>query len=193
MFFTFSTGSLVKLANALMSGDSNIIGTMIEQSVEHAGRDLIRSMLPTDVVGGAMRRVEQALETKGVSEIERLRRRMLASVRPSSPVNRLTKLLQQSLNQEVSSRRRHGPIWRRTDWATSRQHWLEEGWMHDWRSQPRNRIGEWIPGRLPYPVAAIGKPSSSRRLRRLRKARKHWRSVGKTAARNAIKSSWSNS
>jgi hypothetical protein len=86
------------------------------------------------------------------------------------------------LNQIFADQDKHLPRWRRSAWARSREDWLENKWKHDWRSQPRNRIGEWIPGRLPYPVVALGqkRPIGRNALRR-RKIKARYRRVARIA------------
>jgi hypothetical protein len=79
--------------------------------------------------------------------------------------------------------------WQRGGWAKSRQDWLDEGWKHDWRSQPRNFIGWWVPGRLPYPVVTVAKVS--RKKRRARKLHRFYREAGRRAVSDMRKSSWS--
>lgn len=80
----------------------------------------------------------------------------------------------------------------------SHERWMRENsWRFDWRSQPRRPAGteaggEWMEGRLPYPVAV--KYSLSRRERQRRtKAIKEYKArqiaMGKTRTRT-IRTSW---
>jgi hypothetical protein len=87
-----------------------------------------------------------------------------------------------------SQSRRRNTRWRRGGWASSRQQWNADRWKHDWLSQPRNAIGEWIPGRLPYPVTTVS--HLSRRVRRQRRARRRYRAAH-GQKNGAIMSSWS--
>ncbi len=194
--FSVSTGSLARIASALLSGDDNAIDRLVEKAVERAGEKLIEQIISATPLGAAFdatQRIGAAVATGGVSEMERLRQQWLNSIRPpSGPMTRGFRKIDSFLRKTFATKAEH--TWHRRGvgpWAQSREQWLSEGWQHDWRSQPRNRIGEWIPGRLPYPVTGVtyGKPPVSRRLQQLRKRRRAWRAAG----RQIIRSSWSNS
>lgn len=203
-----STGLLAKFASALAAGDDNKIEQIIQNKIEQAGTALIAELLISQTpIGPALsmaRRTTAAIESGGASEFDRMGKQWLNTIRPSStPVSRAFGKVEGFFRRsfaQASSRR----LGRVPDWAQSRQQWLAEGWMHDWRSQPRNPAGgalhwsgAWIPGRLPYPVVTAtnigkGKSKASRRLRQLRKHRRAWRAAGRSAARSAaIMSSWS--
>ena len=84
---SISLGSLTKLANALLSGDENIIEKLIANKLENLGEEavmqLVGGLLPG--VGSRIGRVQAALETGGASEFTRLRDEWLHSITPSVP------------------------------------------------------------------------------------------------------------
>lgn len=180
------SNTLIKLATALVEGDDSLLVKLLTDKVEQLGRDLISDVIGATAFGAglsATRRFGRAVETGGASELNRLRDQWLNTVRPA----RLPGLrgLQKVLDYQNRPRRTFK--WQRGGWARSRQEWLDEGWRHDWRSQPRDLRGRWIPGRLDYPLQT--KLRVSRRLRRLRRVRNANRRVGRAMARGIV-SSW---
>lgn len=99
-------------------------------------------------------------------------------------------LIQQEIKGGVKTFARRKAKWQRGGWAKSRQEWLDEGWRHDWRSQPRDAKGRWVAGRLDYPLQK--KLGVSRRGRKIRRFRKKYRAAGRSAARGII-ASWGRS
>src|SRR6185437_674263 len=96
----------------------------------------------------------------GGSEVSRLGEEVLGKLRPgsvpySSAVKKLLGLLRQS--PEAGQQGGSGPHgrWTHADWAKTRQDWLDNRWRHDWRSQPRDVEGRWVPGRLSYVDAKL--------------------------------------
>ncbi len=208
---------LARIGTALLSGDDNAIERMVASAVDRAGERLLREVILRPVLPSVavQNRMARAIETGGASELERQARRWINAIRPSAaPLGRLGQQLDAILtgrfNQVRRRGRRRGPRWARSNWATSHQQWVTEGWLHDWRSQPRNpagypapRIvgqgkdtaaGEWIPGRLGYPVAGAsmrgGKTVSPRR-KAIRKKHLRYRRIGRETARGFL-SSWAN-
>ena len=171
---------------------------MIEKYVEDKicdyGADVIMNLVAASPVGfafSAMNRISDFIETDGVSELDRIAtgeiRQLTQPLRFKFKGQALLKKMQDVFLYPTSQ---HRKVWERGDWATSRQDWLTNAWRHDWRSQPRNQIGEWIPGRLPYPVITArmigkGKARSSRQRRRINR---YWR-YGRIAARSAMRGS----
>ena len=93
------------------------------------------------------------------------------------------------LGKGKKGRWRERSEWGRSNWATSRDDWLDNKWRHDWRSQPRNALGQWIPGRLTTAAAALqykGK-KIGRRTKRRRKLRRLSRLRGRKAAKMAFR------
>ena len=122
-----------------------------------------------DLLGGTLvanvQRIGRAFETGGASEFERLRNKWLSGALPVS------------LKDKKTGPQRGGK-WTHSQWAGSREDWLNNRWKHDWRSQPRNpATGRWIPGRLDYIASNLQyagtKPGRTvRTFRRKRRARR---------------------
>lgn len=184
--FSSSISLLGNLAVALFQGDEGAVGKIVENKFERMGRDLLMNATPFGSALGVAGRFGEFLETGGMSELDRLGRQWLSGLRPSTsfPGSGILRRMQNAMMQ-TGQRRIYN--WQRGGWATSRQDWLENNWRHNWRSQPRDLIGRWIPGRLSYPVSAL--PKVSRRVRRIRRIRNANRRVGRQAARGIV-SSW---
>ncbi len=199
--FSVNTGILLRLSKALISGDENLIENMVQVSVERAGKQLIENFLDSTIFSptigrGTAARIEAAVVTGGLSEIDRLRQQWLNSTKPLSTHNRVLSKAQGIFQKHLSDKgisKGRSPVWARTDWAKSREQWLSEGWKHDWRSQPRNAIGRWIPGRLPYPVAGAslrGGKTIGKARRMMRQRRRRYRAIGRSIGSGSIMSSW---
>lgn len=186
----FGTGQIVKLAAALLQGDGNLIDRMVEQKLEHLGEEVLE-----ELIGGPLataQRITEAIDTGGGSEFERLRNEALNSVRPGPlPYSSLIKKLQGLLeNNKAAAQQGSGPRgkWTHADWAKSRQDWLDNRWRHDWRSQPRNTQGRWIPGRLSYVDARLQYKGvkAGRTVRTFRKKRRAKRAAARRLARRMM-------
>jgi len=84
---------------------------------------------------------------------------------------------------------RRSSKWSRSEWASSREDWLGNQWKHDWRSQPRNALGKWIPGRLSAIESQLqykGK-KAGRRTKRRRRLRRAARLRGRKMAKMAFR------
>jgi hypothetical protein len=79
--------------------------------------------------------------------------------------------------------------WGRSEWAKGRDDWLDNHWRHDWRSQPRNAIGKWIPGRLPYVPTYLQTKGKTigRKTKRRRKLRRQARLRGRRMAKRMFR------
>lgn len=98
-------------------------------------------------------------------------------------------LQQEFLGKKKKGRWRERSEWGRSNWATSRDDWLNNKWRHDWRSQPRDVFGKWVPGRLTTAAAALqykGK-KIGRRTKRRRQLRRLARLRGRKAAKMAFR------
>jgi len=187
----FGTGQIVKLAVALLEGDGNLIDHLIERKLEDLGEELI-----SEIVGGPLgsaQRIGQALETGGQSELERLGNQALSKARPgplpfSDAIKKLQHLLEQAQGSSGQQQAGNANKRARADWAKTRQEWLDNRWRHDWRSQPRNVQGRWIPGRLSYVDARLQyagvKPG--RTVRTFRKKRRAKRAAARKLARRMM-------
>ena len=202
--FSVNTGRLLSMANALVTDrDPNPIGAMLERAVQRAGEQLIEQVVSATPLGEVFNiadRLVEGLQTGGESEVRRMSRRWIGAMRrgmpgPARQASRLVGRMQTNLQRAIDVKYpRRKPLWQRTGWAMSRQQWLNESWMHDWRSQPRRPAGtdeggEWMAGRLPYPVGKVGHLTTSRRKRYVRRVKAKRRAAGRKIAREII-SSW---
>ncbi len=166
------------------------IGHIVERKIEELGSNVIDGLISATPIGAglaAVKRFESVIETGGGSEIDRLRGAWLNSLRlPVPPGAKIFRSFEKPINDATHARRKFR--WQRGGWARSRQEWLDEGWRHDWRSQPRDLLGRWIPGRLSYPVT--DRLPVSRRNRRLRKKRRAYRKIGRSIGMG-LTSTWS--
>jgi len=154
---TVSTGLLGQLIGSLLQGESNAIEELVREKIEDLGREKISELIRHTPLGAGMEfsdRFMNTIEKGGEKQFKRARDQWLNSlVKPAKgtgTANRLAKKIQTAFQKaaeeeyEKSSKPKQG-FWK---WSRSRQEWLNEDWRHDWRSQPRNLIGRWIPGRL---------------------------------------------
>jgi hypothetical protein len=190
-----NVGQIASLVGAMLEGG---LEKVLEDKLEGLGEEYLMKYLagPFD---GAGQRISQAIKTGGASEIERLGQDWLNAAMPrplpgSAFLNKMQNALVVS-GQQPSRRRIHGAhgagseAWSRTDWASSRDDWLGNRWRHDWRSQPRDEHGRWVPGRLDYIAIALQyqgtrKGRSKRRKLRLRRLA---RTRGRRAAKKLFK------
>lgn len=161
----------------------NKLEEFIGDKITEMGSEAIMHIVEESPLGAAMAAAEsfsEFIETGGRNELEALAKPVI-DFKFHGP--ELLEKIQQAFDKPVKPTRI--AAWQRHAWATSRQDWLDNAWKHDWRSQPRNRIGEWIPGRLPYPVAnapAVGRGSA--RSSRARRRHNRYRRYGRIAARS---------
>lgn len=157
------------------------LAKLVEKKVEDIGRETIMGLLAETPIGFGLEvasRFSEFLETGGKSELERF----VELPKPDLSGGEYFRKLADLVEKAKSSKDRRAK-WMHSSWAQSRQQWLEEGWRHNWRSQPRNSFGRWIPGRLPYPEY-YGKAHTSRRRRRFLRARRVSRRAGRQAVRD---------
>ena len=152
-----STGVLGQLVASLLQGGDNVVEKLVFEKIENLGRGVISDLIRNTPLGAGMafsERFVNTIETGGAKQFKRARDQWLNSlvkpVRGVGTANRLAKKIeiafQKAAEEEYqkSSKPKQG-FWK---WSRSRQEWLNEDWRHDWRSQPRDLIGRWIPGRL---------------------------------------------
>ena len=162
----------------------------LESKLEGLGEDFLMSYLAGPL--GAAGRIGQAFKTGGMSELEGLGADWLQGFQPGpltdSPlVNSVVNVLRRRIHGEHGQKTR--AAWARTDWAYSRDDWLDNHWRHDWRSQPRDQHGRWIPGRLQYIVESMqyrGRRMGRVRLRK-RQLKRIARARGRRSARKLFK------
>jgi hypothetical protein len=136
---------------------------------------------PLGAAMSAMNRFSDLIETKGRSELDDFITGQFHDFKFKLEGPPLLRKLEEVFSRPAGN----APRWARSGWAHSRQDWLNNKWRHDWRSQPRDRIGRWVPGRLDYPVLnarQIGKgiQRTSRKRRRINRYRRY----GRMAARS---------
>src|SRR6266566_1126199 len=181
--FHVATGSLSELAVALLGGENNIIERLIFHKIEEVGKEKIEEVIKKSPVGeglGTAKRVEQVFKTGGESEFHRLRNQWLNSIKRNIGIKtsggsneRISKKIAEIVNnvmqqQSDAQSRPESGHW---NWSKSRMEWMSEDWRHDWRSQPRDIIGRWLPGRLGYIfISHKAKKIRSARRRAVRKS-----------------------
>ena len=161
-----------------------IIAKFVEDKIADYGTSVIMGVVASSPIGAgfaAASKFSEFVESGGMSEIDSLTQDLIKTPNFRFKGMDLLQKLQASVTNPVRI-----PNWqRRAPWAKSRRDWLDNAWKHDWRSQPRNKIGEWIPGRLLYPdekAPAIGKgrQRTSKQRRRINRYRRY----GRLAARS---------
>ena len=177
----FNVKNLASLATALINGDDNSLERLIVGKFEHMGEELLMQLMGQFVTSPSFQQIPF------VQEYERTRQQFLNGLTPT-PLPAGQKVL--NALQGLFAAKTMGAggpgkpaRWERTDWATSRQDWLDNRWRHDWRSQPRDVRGRWIPGRLDYIASSlmyrghrVGRLTKKKR-RLLRARRKYVRKV----------------
>lgn len=188
----FSVKFATDLGQALLTGEGGgVLVKILQRKLEEAGRDLLLEHLPAS--SGGIGRLRTAIATGGQSEFNRARDQFLNQFRPrQTPYSGMLRRLESSFLARGNKRRRRirPGTWQASNWATSRQDWLDNRWRHDWRSQPRDALGRWIPGRLDYIAADLqwrGKRTGrvvlrrrKRRTLRKRETRKRLRRLVRT-------------
>jgi hypothetical protein len=167
--------------DGLLAGKEDVLANALMHKLESMGEDLISEVIGS-VGGGVAGRVQKAVATGGQSEFDRARSKFLNGFRPRPiPHAGIIKKVGGLFQSRAARVRRGGSYkpgsWQGSSWAASREDWLDRQWQHDWRSQPRDEIGRWMPGRLDHIAAQLqyrGKRAGRATLRRrkLRKMRK---------------------
>ncbi len=160
MPFSVSTGVLGQLVASILRDEGNVIEDLIFDKVKEIGKEKIKELVEETPLGeplgeafSARKRFMDAIESGGATEFKRARDRWLNDLKHSldykksgQGATRFAKKIENFFNQTAQENSKpEGGFWK---WSKSRQEWMDEGWKHDWRSQPRNLIGRWIPGRL---------------------------------------------
>jgi hypothetical protein len=170
-----------QLADAALFGESGMLTKILVKKIEGMGEDLINEFVSQPL--GMGERVAQAVRTGGQSEFDRARDSFLHNFQPAplpgAGLVRKAGAFIHALGGRGSRFKRRGRgvpgSWQASSWATSRDDWLDNHWHHDWRSQPRDTRGRWIPGRLDYIEAQLqyrGKSKRGRTVLRRRKRRR---------------------
>jgi hypothetical protein len=185
---SLGVGQIAKLVAALVEGDDNLLDKALSDKLEKLGEDFLMRTLGGPFGSDAVGRIGQAIDTGGMSEINRLGESWINKAVPKQSAWQ-----SKILNLVSSTRRRihgeHGPgsraAWARTDWASSRDDWLDNHWRHDWRSQPRDEHGRWIPGRLGY--IAITLQYRGRKMGRVKRKKMQMRRLSRARGRRAAR------
>ncbi len=173
-----STGVLGQIIASLLHGaGDNPIEELILNKIKDVGKEKIKELIQETPLGeplGQAREFKErfmgAIESGGATEFRRVRNQWLNDLKKSldykrsgQSATRFAKKIDDFFQQAAQDQGRpKGGYWK---WSRSRQEWLDEGWRHDWRSQPRNLIGRWVPGRLNFIYV-------SPRLKKIRSARR---------------------
>src|SRR4029077_20078666 len=149
-----------------------IVGKVLVKKLQSLGEDLIMGYIGGPL--GVAQRISQAVATSVQSEFDRTRTQFLNSLKPApSPYATTIRKIGGLFEARAKRVRRYRPgSWQASSWAASRQDWLDNRWHHDWRSQPRDERGRWVPGRLEYIDAQLqyrGKRPGREVLRRRKK------------------------
>jgi len=158
------------------------ITKFVEEKISDFGADAIMEFVSDSPIGAAfsaMTKMSEFIESSGTSGLNELISHEAKHFTYKYKGSELIKKIQDSFEHPT-----HLSEWQRVDWAGSRENWLANRWRHDWRSQPRNRIGEWIVGRLPYPVSAVGIGKGKSRTSRSRRRVNRYKRYGRLAARS---------
>lgn len=193
MLANIAVDTLLKFAFSLLLGEETFIGELMEGklSAGSLAKDKLIEILKETPVGEAFsssrevrERLARAFETSGASEYKRARDQWLNAVRnkfharssglPGKMASNIEKIFNDALEEiQEQQQDQQGPASRAGywKWSKSRQDWLNEDWRHDWRSQPRDLAGRWLPGRLSYIfVSHKQKKIRSARRRAIRKS-----------------------
>jgi len=191
-------GQIAKLVAALVGGQGNLIDKILASKLEDLGEEFLRKQL-----GGGGLDFGTGIglpKFKSHNNMDQLRRAWFnkhGTTTFKGPEDLFEKIMATMGDKSpggpggAGGSRRAQARWTKTDWARSRQDWLDNRWKHDWRTQPRSAVtGQWLPGRLDDAAAIMryqGTKAGRRTLRR-RKQRRKAKLSGRRAARKLFKS-----
>lgn len=181
-------GQIAKLVAAFVDGDDNLLDKVLSDKLEHLGEEFLMTYLAGPF--GSVNRIQQAINSGGMSEFQRLGEDWLKNAAPTPmPRSPFMTKVQKMFSQTGGHPAIRTGQWSHSNWAASRQDWLDNHWHHDWRSQPRDEKGRWIPGRLDYIAMTLQyKGVHKGRIKRHKaKLRRLARARGKRAARALFK------
>jgi hypothetical protein len=179
-------GQVASFLDGMLAGG---LEKTLQSKLESLGEQSIMSALAGPF--GIAATVGQAVETGGLSIINSMGESFLHGAIPTRA--EMESALLDTLTGGIIKRRRiHGEhsqssraAWTRTAWAGSRDDWLDNHWRHDWRSQPRDAHGRWIPGRLQY--IAINLQYRGRRLGRVKLRKQQLKRVARARGRRSAR------
>lgn len=184
------------IIEALSAIASDNMEEFVAQRIRSLGRDFIREALDETPFGAVRsgydfkQRLGEFLEPGGIQKyfrekgkegLNKLKEELLGSAKGKPKiVAAINKIFDEAYTDQQNQ----------PQFQKSHIDYLADAWMHDWRSQPRNIIGEWVPGRLTYPVVVIGKrPYIGRRVKQRRKQKRYYRKIGRLKIKSIV-SSW---
>ena len=163
--FSVATKGLGALASSLIKSQSNALESAIEEKIVSLGKDLISDIIRSSPLGIGI----SVIQKLGAVEFKRMRDAWLNTLQPVSPSSGMLGRISNSFQQiAAGAEPQKDGKW---TWSKSRREWLDESWKHNWRSQPRDRRGRWIKGRLKtIYVSTSARKSRSARRRAIRKS-----------------------
>jgi|SRR6188508_1478372 hypothetical protein len=174
-----AVGQIAKMVASLVSPHGGIEKIVLKK-LESLGGDFILQQL--GMSGGSL----DIFDDLKFLKVKPLGLGFSKMAQPGQMAKRLQKQFLQA-GKKKSFRR--SSKWSRSEWASSREDWLGNQWKHDWRSQPRNALGKWIPGRLSAIESQLqykGK-KAGRRTKRRRRLRRAARLRGRKMAKMAFR------
>jgi hypothetical protein len=173
-------GQIAKLVASLVSEGG--LEKIIEKKLVAMGGDFLLSQLgvamPGNLLGDISNLMPKALSVKDL---------MPQQLQVNTGFLRM--LTKDFVGKKTKGNWRARSAWGRSNWARGRDDWLDNHWKHDWRSQPRDALGKWVPGRLTYVETQLqykGK-KAGRRTKRRRALRRQARRRGRRAAKMAFR------
>jgi hypothetical protein len=188
-----AVGQIAKLVAALIAGPGNLIDGMLATKLEALGEDFLRKQL-----SGSFGALSGMPKFHASSEFNQLRDAWFKlghgnAGKHGDFIEKLFSTMEKAGSDKApgGANRRKRARWTKTEWARSRQDWLDNKWKHDWRTQPRSVVtGRWLPGRLDNVAATLRYQGTTvgRRTLRRRKQRRKAKLSGRRAARKLFKS-----
>lgn len=200
--------ALTSLADELLLGEENWLEKLVTERLQEEGRVWLKEKIKEFTGFDLVRRLQRGYTTGGASEFRRARNSFLNGSSLSArsgfigrglrdiasgfetEINRAeTEVVGSDVRRAVVDRMEHALLGDKPNqdagqreqptWQNSRQKWLDAAWRHDWRSQPRDPTGRWIPGRLKHPYMTRGaRKIRSKRRATARKAARQFYSEG---------------
>jgi hypothetical protein len=169
---TINTGQLTNLATSLLKGDTSSLDRLIMKSFENAAKNLVNDLISSagplaSILAAAQEGAGLPDRIANASDYRKMRDSWLNSLQPSSPHSGLLGNISNSIQKAFSGATQENNNNDRWTWSKSRREWLDESWKHDWRSQPRDKRGRWIKGRLKTIYISSGARKARNKRRRI--------------------------
>ena len=173
---------------------ASAIAGNLDGVLEKKFESLLEELLMKELGGGFGSVDKLASLFGGQSNFDKLRDQWLNKSKASSGsaqdlLGKLFGTMDKGSKSGRAGKARYTSKWSRSEWARSRSDWLDNHWKHDWRSQPRNAEGRWIPGRLDQIELALQYKGmkKGRKTKRRRKLRRAARMRGRKAAKQLFR------